>query len=272
MADLHSRDDQPLIIIPARYGSSRFPGKPLERLAGAGGVKRSLIEWTWRAACKVPGGSQVIVATDDKRIAAEVESFGGAAVMTPEQCSNGTERCAAALAAMNSNAQIVVNFQGDAPLTPPSIVAAVIERMRREPNLAVATPVIPCGGDTLSHLLADQQAGRVGGTTVVFNRRDHALYFSKTVIPYVRSAHDAAKDLVHLHLGIYAYRAEALAAYVGSEPSALELAEGLEQLRFLDLGIGVGTILCKAPDGSTIELNNPTDVPLIEAELQRRLL
>ena len=186
-----------------------------------------------------------------------------------------TLRCAAALSALAATGDdlgIIVNFQGDAPLTPPEIVAAVIDRMRREPTLAMATPVIPCRGETFSHLMADHKAGRVGGTTVVFDRHQRALYFSKNVIPYIQSADDAAPDLVHLHLGIYAYRAQTLAAYVASAPSALEIAEGLEQLRFLDLGVGVGTVLCEPPDGSTIELNNPTDAPLIEAELQRRLL
>ena len=272
MADRPASDDQACIIIPARFASSRFPGKPLARLKGAGGAERSLIEWTWRAASKVTGVGKVVVATDDRRIAEVVERFGGAALMTPPECANGTERCAAALDAMRDVPGIIVNFQGDAPLTPPTIVEAVIERMRSEPALGVATPVTPCRGDTLRHLLADQAAGRVGGTTVVFDRHQRALYFSKTVIPYVPSADAAAADLIHLHLGIYAYRAHALADYVASPPSALEIAEGLEQLRFLDLGVGVGTVPCEPPGGSMIELNNPTDAPLIEDELQRRRL
>lgn len=272
MADPQPREVQPCIIIPARFASSRFPGKPLAKLTGAGGVERSLIEWSWRAACKVAGVGKVIVATDDRRIIDAVEGFGGSALMTPSTCANGTERCAAALEELGDDHDIIVNFQGDAPLTPPEIVAAVIERMRRDRALAVATPVIPCRGETFSHLMTDHRAGRVGGTTVVFDRHHRALYFSKSVIPFIQSVDDAAADLVHLHLGIYAYRAEALAAYVASEPSALETAEGLEQLRFLDLGVGVGTVLCEPPSGSTIELNNPTDVPLIEAELRRRIL
>ena len=270
MADPHPREDQSCIIIPARFASSRFPGKPLARLKGAGGVERSLIEWTWRAASKVPGVEKVIVATDDRRIVEEVERFGGSALMTPPECANGTERCAAALDALSDEPGIIVNFQGDAPLTPPAIVAAVIKRMRDDRALGVATPVIPCRGETLRHLLADQASGRVGGTTVVFDRRHQALYFSKNVIPHIQSANAGPANLVHLHLGIYAYRAPALTAYMASAPSALEIAEGLEQLRFLDLGVGVGTVLCEPPDGSMIELNNPTDAPLIEHELRRR--
>jgi 3-deoxy-manno-octulosonate cytidylyltransferase (CMP-KDO synthetase) len=259
------------IIIPARFASSRYPGKPLVRLKGRG-VERSLIEWSWRAAQRVPDISFVVVATDDRRIADEVERFGGTAVMTPTECANGTERCAAALGELTKVPDVVVNLQGDAPLTPPEIVAALIGRMRDEPDLPVATPAIPCGEETLRHLVEDRAAGRVGGTTVVFNRHRQALYFSKNVIPYVPPAIEGSQCPVHLHLGVYAYRPNALAAYSSSPPSALELAEGLEQLRFLDMGVTVGTVVCEPSANLMIELNNPTDATLIEDELQRRNL
>lgn len=258
------------IVIPARYASTRFPGKPLARLTGAGGVGRSLIEWSWRAAKAVPNIDKIIVATDDQRIVDEVECFGGVAMMTPLECANGTERCAAVMGLLVEKPDIVVNFQGDAPLTPPGIVAAVIARMRAEPDLAVATPAIACRGETYRHLIEDQAAGRVGGTTVVFDRQRHALYFSKNVIPYASSLKNVAANVVHLHLGIYAYRPAALSAYMQAPPSALELAEGLEQLRFLDIGVPVGAVVCEPPEGSMVELNNPTDAPLIEHELVRR--
>jgi 3-deoxy-manno-octulosonate cytidylyltransferase (CMP-KDO synthetase) len=271
MAEPSVRDaDQPWIIIPARFASSRFPGKPLVRLMGAGGIERSLIEWSWRAASRVPGIAKVLVATDDDRIAAEVEDFGGAAVITPTDCANGTERCAAAVAVLPDCPDIVVNFQGDAPLTPPQIVADVIARMRADPTLAMATPAIPCRGQTLRHLIDDRAAGRVGGTTMVFNRLGQALYFSKNVIPFVPPAHEGDADLVHLHLGIYAYRRAALAAYAAAPEAALEKLEGLEQLRFLDMGIGIGAVVCEPPGGATIELNNPGDQAIIEQELQQR--
>jgi len=118
--------------------------------------------------------------------------------------------------------------------------------------------------------MADQSAGRVGGTTVVFNCSRHALYFSKTVIPYVPNSEAGKEDIVHLHLGIYAYRRDALAAYRDAPTSPLELIEGLEQLRFLDMGLAVGVVVCEPPEGSTIELNNPTDVVLMERELLQK--
>jgi 3-deoxy-manno-octulosonate cytidylyltransferase (CMP-KDO synthetase) len=231
-----------------------------------------LIEWSWRAARKVPGASFVLVATDDRRIAEEVERFGGTAVMTPTECANGTERCAAALSELTAVPDIVVNLQGDAPLTPPEIVVGLINRMREEPDLPVATPAMPCSEETLRHLIEDRAAGRVGGTTVVFNRHRQALYFSKNIIPYVPPAIGDIQCPVHLHLGVYAYRPDSLAAYRNSPPSALEIVEGLEQLRFLDMGVPVGVVVCEPSANLMIELNNPTDAVLIEDELQRRNL
>lgn len=258
------------IIIPARFASTRYPGKPLVRLAGRDGANRTLIEWSWRAAKAVNGAAFVAVATDDRRIADEVDRFGGQVVMTPPECANGTERCAAAIDALGEAPDIVVNFQGDAPLTPPAFVEAVIARMRADPDLPVATPAIRSTGDTYRHLVADRAAGRVGGTTMVFDADHRALYFSKNVIPFVPDRGPGADAAVHLHLGIYAYRRAALAAYVAAPPSVLETCEGLEQLRFLDMGVSVGAVICDPPEGMTIELNNPGDAPLIEAELQRR--
>lgn len=268
MPDAEGRhSDEPCLIIPARFASTRFPGKPLVKLTGRNGQCRTLIEWTWRAARRVTDAAQIRVATDDRRIIDEVERFGGVAVLTPSHCANGTERCAAAVADMAIAPALVVNFQGDAPLTPAYIVRATIERLRDDPELATTTPAIPCRGGTYAHLKADSEAGRVGGTTVVFNRRGHALYFSKNIIPFVPPGKAGVEDLVHLHLGIYAYRPDALAAYAAAPPSALEELEGLEQLRLLDLGLPVGVVVCDPPSGSTIELNNPTDVVLMEPEL-----
>ena len=256
------------VIIPARFDSSRYPGKPLVRLRGAGGIERSLIEWTWRTARASAGSAAVIVATDDRRIADEVKRFGGEVMLTPPECANGTERCAAALQELSNPAEIVVNLQGDAPLTPPTIVDRLVAAMRDDPDLPVATPAIRATPDTHRLLMDDQRAGRVGGTTVVFDAAGDALYFSKCVLPHTGSV--AGNTPIHLHLGVYAYRREALARYVAAKPSALELAEGLEQLRFLHLGVRVGAVVCDPPAGLMIELNNPSDKPLVEGELARR--
>lgn len=249
----------------------RYPGKPLALLRGASGTPRSLIERSWIAACAVPGVDTVHVATDDPRIVDAVTRFGGHVVMTPASCANGTERCAAAVAELTDAPDLVVNLQGDAPLTPAPIVTALIDRMRDDPDLPVATPTVRCTPSVYRHLVDDQAAGRVGGTTVVFDARGDALYFSKRVIPYLPDAHTIDDELpVHLHMGVYAYRPDALATYVAIPPSPLEQLEGLEQLRFLHAGVRVAVVVCDPPDWDVIELNNPGDVAAIEAALRRR--
>lgn len=262
-----------LIIIPARLASTRFPAKPLAPLTGADGITRPALHYTWQAAAAAAralgGDTRCVVATDDDTIAALCRAENMAFVMTPESCVNGTERCAAALAALDEDPDLVVNLQGDAPLTPVAMVAAVAEAIEADPGLAMATVAVPASPAVLAHLQADAAAGRVGGTTVVRSSAGRALYFSKSIIPHVTPG-TVPHESVLLHLGLYAYRPAALADYAAHGPVPLELQEGLEQLRFLDAGLPVGVAVCDAPAWEMIELNNPTDVPLIEAELARR--
>ena len=259
---------QRVIVIPARHASTRFPGKPLTPLRGAGGQARPLIERTWRTARTVPGIARVLVATDDDGIAATARGFGAEVVMTSSACRNGTERCAAVLGILDFAPDLVINLQGDAPLTPGPVISALIERIEQASDIAVATPASPCTPGLLASLVTDQLAGRVGGTTVVFDKTLRALYFSKRVIPFVAPARLAAEaHHVHLHMGVYAYRPAALRAYRAAPPSRLEELEGLEQLRFAELGLPIGVALCPAPAWNAIECNNPADVPLIERVL-----
>lgn len=264
--------EQPfVIIIPARYRSTRYPGKPLASLTGAGGVAKTLIERSWDCARSVPGAGAVYVATDDARIAEAVRGFGGDIVMTAPECRNGTERCAEAAATLGLEDQIVVNLQGDAPLTPAFVVPALVAALAGRPGDAMATPALRTSPTTYAHLAGDAAAGRVGGTTVVSNASGRALYFSKRVLPFVPPAlGDTAHDHVRLHLGVYAYRTDALARYAATPPCALEELEGLEQLRFLEGDAPVRVVTFDAPGWDCIELNNPEDVSAIEAVLAAR--
>lgn len=257
------------IIIPARFASTRFPGKPLALLAGPDGSARPLIDWTWAAAMAVPGIAEIVIATDDTRIAAHARMHGMAAVMTSEDCLNGTERCAAALPYLAAKPDIVVNLQGDAPLTQASMVTAVIDRLCADHETAMATAAVPASRTMLRHLQDDARDGRVGGTTLVCNARGRALYFSKSIIPHVPAGTEPEQPVL-LHVGLYAYRPAALADYVALGASPLERQEGLEQLRFLEAGITPSVAICPAPPWDLIELNNPTDRPLIEAQMRRR--
>lgn len=255
-----------VIIIPARFASSRFPGKPLAPLMGADGIAKPLIQRSWERAMSVPDAAGVWVATDDERVADAVRAFGGAVLMTSQKCGNGTERCAEAVGQIAVPFEFVVNLQGDAPLTPVDAIPALVEALRDDPHAAMATPAIRCSPSTLAHLLEDEAQGRVGGTTVVFNRRGHALYFSKRVLPYTVPA-SASEAHVHLHLGVYAYRPSALSAYAAAPASMLESVEGLEQLRFLDMGAAIRVVPVTPPGWDCIELNNPEDTPAVEASL-----
>lgn len=256
-----------VILIPARFESSRFPGKPLVELKGARGAAKPLIQRSYEAAMRIAGVDQVFVVTDDERIAEACTGFGAGVIMTSPQCRNGTERCAEALGQLHEP-ELVINFQGDALLTPPGFVEALIARMADDRDALVATPAMRLRSDDVRAWLAEEAAGRVGGTAVVMDGAGHALYFSKRLIPHLPT-NALAQDIspVFLHVGVYAYRREALERYVAAPVSDLEQLEGLEQLRFLVEGVKMAVVEVATPQFALRELNNPEDVAPIEQAL-----
>ncbi|MDA5093033.1 3-deoxy-manno-octulosonate cytidylyltransferase [Aliiroseovarius sp. KMU-50] len=258
-----------LLVIPARYASIRYPGKALAPLKGATGVVKPLIQRSWEAAQAVAGIDRVVVATDDSRISEVAEAFGAEVVMTSASCANGTERCAEAFDKLGNGYDVVVNLQGDAPLTPPWFIEDLVAGLKIHPTAEVATPVLRCTGQALADFIEDRRAGRVGGTTVVFGAEGKALYFSKEVIPHVEGVgidRNSPSPVFH-HVGVYAYRPSALAAYPHWTVGPLERLEGLEQLRFLERERPVQCVEVDARGRQFWELNNPEDVARIEAML-----
>ena len=256
-----------VILIPARYASSRYPGKPLVALKGSTGMAKPLIQRSVEAARRVPGVSGVFVVTDDDRIAEACAPARVGVIMTSPECRNGTERCAEALAHLHEP-DLVINFQGDALLTPPSFVEALIAQMASDAEALVATPAMRLRSQELDALRREEEAGRVGGTTVVTNGRSYALYFSKRLIPHLpKWAADADPTPMKLHVGVYAYRPRALELYRDAPQSELEILEGLEQLRFMDAGVAVAVVEVGTPPFALRELNNPEDVAPIEEAL-----
>lgn len=255
-----------VIFIPARYASTRYPGKPLVELKGATGEAKSLIQRSWEAAKAVKGADAVYVLTDDSRIAEAARGFGADVLMTSENARNGTERCAEGVAQLADAPDCVVNLQGDAPLTPAWFVEALIERMA-DPAVRMATPILRCDAETLTNFVTDRQNGRVGGTTAVARADGTALYFSKEVLPFVGSL-ETPPEVWH-HVGVYAYRPEALEAYMSWPEGPLEKAEGLEQLRFLENGVPVTCVPVEGKGRVFWELNNPVDVARIEGVLAK---
>ena len=249
------------IVVPARFQSQRFRGKPLAMLRGAKGVEKSLIQRSWEAGRAVPEATRVIIATDDERIASHARGFGAEVMMTSATAANGTERCAE-VAHHLPEAEMIVNLQGDAPLTPPEFVSAVIAGMD---GAHMATPVLKADTQTLRRLRADRQQGMVGGTTAVLNAQNNALYFSKEVLPYADNL--APQDTVFHHVGLYAYRPEALRRYAAWAMGPLERIEGLEQLRFLENGVPVRCVEVECKGRVFWEVNNPQDIERVEKAL-----
>ena len=251
------------VIIPARYASKRFPGKPLMELAG-----RSCILRTLDAAREVMPNAQIYVATDDQRIAEAVEAESGQVVFTGTAARNGTERVAeAALQLGLSDDDIVVNLQGDAPLTPSWFIEAVLTTAAANPHVAMVTPVLARDVESYHRFKNDRAEGRVGATTAVLSNTGRAIYFSKEVIPFLDGPDALSLCPVYHHVGLYAYRVAALHQYRqwgedGLGP--LEEAEGLEQLRFIENNSDILAVIVDHNGQQFWELNNPEDVSIIE--------
>ena len=254
-----------VIIIPARYGSTRYPGKPLVPLRTREGNK-SLIQLSWEAANKVSGISEIYVATDDKRIEEHAVAFGARVIRTSSKCKNGTERCAEAVSNARLEAEIIVNFQGDAPLTPSWCVEEIIASLKADKSTDMATPVLRLDRKSYNLFFEDRKSDRVGGTTVVFDKNMYALYFSKELIPFFEISkieQDKPIPCYH-HVGVYAYRKNILREYLSWPESKLEKLEGLEQLRFLSENKKVKCVEVSSRGNVFWELNNPEDVQRIE--------
>ncbi|MCB1035507.1 MAG: 3-deoxy-manno-octulosonate cytidylyltransferase [Acidobacteria bacterium] len=206
--------------IPARYGSTRLPGKALAVIAG-----KPMIEHVYRRAQEVEGLDRVVVLTDDERILGAVETFGGLAQMTPADCASGTDRIA--WAAKDWQAAAVVNIQGDEPLVDPVGVGRLARHLRRFPDDPMVTLAAPAREEELSEPAA---------VKVVLDCRGYALYFSRAAIPYPRTP-GVARPLKHI--GIYGYQRRTLLHLAGLQPTPLERAEGLEQLRALENGVPI---------------------------------
>ena len=241
-------------IIPSRFGSSRFPGKPLAMLAG-----KPLVAWVVEAVKRVRGLDEVLVATDDERIVEAVERFGGRAVMTPSELPSGTDRIACA-AGDFADDDILVNVQGDEPLIDPRLIEALVEKLRTDPRWSMATAVTPIRS------AADLAAKSV--VKVVLDRDCGALYFSRAPIPCDRDRpSDLASGLYVRHLGIYAYRGAFLRRYIAEPPCALERTEKLEQLRALWMGARIAVV---QTDDEGVGVDTPEDAARVEKLLLAR--
>ncbi len=243
------KDPKCAVIIPARYASTRFPGKPLAMLAG-----KPMIRHVYEKAA-ASRAAVVAVATDDERIARAVESFGGTAVMTSPAHPSGTDRIAEALGKLGRGCDLVINVQGDEPLIPTSVIDELIGVMRADPALPMATVAVP----------GDRERMTENNVKVVFGTDGKALYFSRSMIPFLRKG--GAECGVWLHWGIYAYRRDVLEKFVSLPPGKLENAEKLEQLRALENGIAIQVVTSEL---QSIGVDTPDDLAAAERRLREQ--
>ena len=233
-------------IIPARFGSTRLPGKPLSDIHG-----KPMIQHVHERVRRARRPDRVLVATDDERIAAVVRGFGGEVVMTSRDHATGTDRLAEAAGA--TDAEIVVNVQGDEPMLDPEGIDAAVDALARDPGLDIATLSLPLRD--VEEMLSPSVV------KVVTDARGEALYFSRSPIPMVRDAADpragaaaaVSRGLARKHVGLYVYRRSALLLFASLPMSPLEAAEGLEQLRALHHGMRIRVVEREGAAGPAVD-------------------
>ncbi|MBQ7208472.1 MAG: 3-deoxy-manno-octulosonate cytidylyltransferase [Lentisphaeria bacterium] len=240
--------DTAAVVIPARYASSRFPGKPLAVLAG----KPMILHVCEKAAAS--SADAVMVATDDSRIFDAVSAAGFKAVMTRQDHPSGTDRVCEAVS--GTDAEIVINVQGDEPLIPTSVIDELISLMKGHPELDMATVAVPAVRDNMTE----------NNVKVVFGNDRMALYFSRAPIPFLRSG--GVEAPMWLHWGIYAYRRAALERFVSLPPGRLENCEKLEQLRALENGMKIYVLTSNL---SSIGVDTPEDLVKAEAKIKESM-
>jgi 3-deoxy-manno-octulosonate cytidylyltransferase (CMP-KDO synthetase) len=260
-------------VIPARYASTRLPGKPLVSIAG-----KPLIQWVWEAACQVVLLDEILVATDDQRIANVVEEFGGTAIMTDPECPSGTDRIAEAL--QGHNASIVVNIQGDEPLLDPLTVQSAIRGLLDDPKASVASAMVAFDNE--------EDWRNPSMVKVLTDAEDRAILFSRAPVPDMSRLSAEERRIIFSgqwpesfpgeaegrivrpmkHLGLYVYRRAALDEIVSRPVSALEWIEKLEQLRFLEAGHKIRMVEVREESRG---VDTPEDVLAVEALLLARV-
>jgi len=242
-----------IAIIPARYASTRFPGKPLVQIQG-----KTLIQRTFECAKRCPLIDKLIVATDDQRIFDHVKSFGGDVVMTPEDCPTGSDRLAYVLQQDKplQQAEMIINVQGDEPCLDPDVLTQLIQVLRADPSAVMSTAAF--------RIESEEEAYNPNSPKVVVDLHGNALYFSRSLIPGGRTLKLTPECPVYKHVGIYAFRPDFLLKYGSLPMTPLQRAEDLEQLKVLEHGYKIKVAIVKSVSA---DVNTPEDIKKVEQEL-----
>lgn len=255
------------IIIPARYGSTRFPGKPLVKIAGQSMLSR--VVDVARESAKGLRDVTLAVATEDERILKHCEEIGVEGILTSEDCATGSDRVLEASAKLGGNFDFVLGLQGDAPFTPVEAPRKILEAFISNPDYEVVTPIVQLRWDELGALRESKRITPFSGTTCVTDSSGRALWFSKNILPAIRGE-DKLKEQgeyspVFQHIGLYGFRTDALKRFVSLPQGRYEKLEGLEQLRLLENGIWVQTVTIKVDMGrAQAGIDSPEDVERAE--------
>jgi 3-deoxy-manno-octulosonate cytidylyltransferase (CMP-KDO synthetase) len=251
---------QTLIVVPARYASTRLPGKPLALIAGRTMLERVAVRA--RAAARALPEAAYVIATDDRRIADHCAGLGLSCVMTDPALPSGSDRALAAADALGASPAVIVNLQGDAPFTPVDYITAIVQRLASG-NDDAATPVIRLTWEALDALRAAKQTTPFSGTTAVMGEGGQALWFSKSILPLMRKEErlraQGPLSPVLRHVGLYAFRRAALERFCVLPPSTYEQLEGLEQLRLLENGLSIACVPVEASAINTSGIDSEED-------------
>lgn len=257
-----------VIFIPARKASTRLPGKPLIPILG-----KPLLYRTWKIAKTIQNIAEVIITTDDREIQNIALQWGANVLLTPISCENGTERIFHALQDYPEKPEIILNLQGDAVLTPPWVLQSVVDVMQKNPLSTVATPAMELSWEQYDAYLQAEKLGTPFGTSVVFDLKKNALYFSKKLLPALRDEEkirlSSPKTAIYQHIGLYAYRYSILTHYMQLPISILEKMEKLEQLRFLENGIPIQIVLVDYKGRTHASVDQPEDIARVEKIIQQ---
>lgn len=260
------------IIIPARYGSTRFPGKPLVEIAGQTMLSR-VVNIAKKSAEAIKEDVTIAVATEDERILKHAEEIGVKAVMTSDQCATGSDRVLEAVKKINPTCDFVFGLQGDAPFTPPAAISQMVEAITANPSIQVITPVVNLRWSELDQLRENKKQTPYSGTTAIINNHGQALWFSKNILPAIRKEEKYRNNEfspVHQHLGLYGYNVKTLEKFVSLPQGKYEQLEGLEQLRLLENDIPVHTVTLDVEAGlAQAGIDSPEDVERAEEILKQ---
>lgn len=270
------------ILIPARYGSTRFPGKPLALING-----RAMVDYVYEAAScavellpKTDFYIDIAVTSDDERILGHCSAKNFQTIETDANCATGTDRVWLAAQKLKNIPDFIVNLQGDAPLTPPDFIVEVIKGFGEFPDADIITPVVPLSWGELDELRAQKLVTPFSGTTAVLEPDGRAIWFSKQIVPAIvkeqelrisNQKNGPASSPVYRHIGLYGFRRKSLEKYVTLKPSYYEQLEGLEQLRALEAGLIIQTVKVKYNGRPAMTgVDSPEDLKRVEQILKKK--